>query len=85
MRSEQKDQEPRDIMSWLLKAKEDGDPCAPPGDQAIEEDARLLIIAGREVPLYYQSRALLTFRPVTRLLQQSPTRKYFQIRATVTS
>lgn len=46
-RASLKDQEPRDVMSWLLKAKEDGDPCAPPGDQAIEEDARLLIIAGR--------------------------------------
>ena len=30
-----------------LQEKDDGDPCAPPGDQAIEEDARLLIIAGR--------------------------------------
>ncbi|CAI6065999.1 unnamed protein product [Clonostachys chloroleuca] len=43
-----KDQEPRDIMTWLLKAKEQGDPCAPPGDLAIEEDARLLIIAGSD-------------------------------------
>ena len=43
------DQIPKDILSWLLKAKEDGDPCAPPGDQALEEDARLLIIAGRWV------------------------------------
>ncbi|GKU12713.1 unnamed protein product [Fusarium langsethiae] len=58
-----KDQEPRDIMSWLLKAKEDGDPCAPPGDQAVEEDARLLIIAGSDTvasaitnALYYLSK-----------------------------
>ena len=50
-RASLKDQEPRDVMSWLLKAKEDGDPSAPPGDQAIEEDARLLIIAGRYVAL----------------------------------
>lgn len=42
-----KNREPQDVMSWLLKAKEDGDPCAPPGDRALEEDARLLIIAGR--------------------------------------
>ncbi|OBS15711.1 hypothetical protein FPOA_13494 [Fusarium poae] len=43
-----KDQDPQDIMSWLVKAMEDGDPCAPPGDQAVEEDARLLIIAGSD-------------------------------------
>ncbi|KAM0293758.1 hypothetical protein ACHAPM_011480 [Fusarium culmorum] len=43
-----KDQDPRDIMSWLLKAKEDGKSCAPLGDQAMEEDARLLIIAGSD-------------------------------------
>lgn len=44
-----KDQEPRDIMGWLLKAMDDNDPCAPPGPLAVEEDARLLIIAGRLV------------------------------------
>lgn len=42
-----KDQEPRDIMGWLLKAMDENDPCAPPGPLAVEEDARLLIIAGR--------------------------------------
>ncbi|EGR44205.1 uncharacterized protein TRIREDRAFT_70842, partial [Trichoderma reesei QM6a] len=33
--------EPQDIMSWLLKA--------PPSKKAVEEDARLLLIAGRYV------------------------------------
>ncbi|GKU09605.1 unnamed protein product, partial [Fusarium langsethiae] len=47
-RASLKDQDPQDIMSWLVKAMEDGDPCAPPGDQAVEEDARLLIIAGSD-------------------------------------
>jgi cytochrome P450 len=43
-----KDQEPRDIMGWLLKAMDENDPCAPPGPLAVEEDARLLIIAGSD-------------------------------------
>lgn len=43
-----KDQTPRDIISWLLKAKEEGDNSAPPGELAIQEDARLLIIAGSD-------------------------------------
>lgn len=42
------DQDPRDIMSWLLKAEEEGDNSAPPGELAIQEDARLLIIAGSD-------------------------------------
>lgn len=42
-----KDQEPRDIISWLIKALNEGDSSAPPGEMAIQEDARLLIIAGR--------------------------------------
>ena len=41
-------QDPRDIMSWLLKAEEEGDNSAPPGEMAIQEDARLLIIAGSD-------------------------------------
>lgn len=42
-----KDSVPRDIMSWLLKAADEGDPSAPPTDRAFDEEARLLIIAGR--------------------------------------
>ncbi|KAL7811419.1 cytochrome P450 [Trichoderma gracile] len=43
-----KDQDPRDIISWLIKALNEGDPSAPPGEMAIQEDARLLIIAGSD-------------------------------------
>ena len=44
-----KEREPQDVMSWLLKAMNEKDPSAPPSEQAVEEDARLLIIAGRYV------------------------------------
>ncbi|CAG1974456.1 unnamed protein product [Fusarium graminearum] len=48
IRTSLKDQDPQDIMSYLLRAKEDGESCAPPGDKAMEEDARLVIIAGSD-------------------------------------
>ncbi|KAL6883208.1 cytochrome P450 [Trichoderma longibrachiatum] len=58
-----KDQDPRDIISWLIKALNEGDPSAPPGEMAIQEDARLLIIAGSDTTsaalanaLYYLAR-----------------------------
>ena len=44
-----KDQDPRDVMTWLLKAQDDGDNSAPPGEGAFQEDSRLMIIAGRYV------------------------------------
>lgn len=40
---------PKDVISWLLKVIEEKDPSAPPGDQALNEDGRLMIIAGRLV------------------------------------
>lgn len=36
-------------MSWLLKAMDNRDPAAPPSERAVQEDSRLLIIAGRYV------------------------------------
>ncbi|KAI3289225.1 hypothetical protein DTO002I6_6967 [Penicillium roqueforti] len=39
---------PKDVISWLLKAIEEKDPSAPPGDQALNEDGRLMIIAGSD-------------------------------------
>jgi hypothetical protein len=42
-----KDQDPRDVISWLLRAEEGNDRSAPPGEGAFQEDARLMIIAGR--------------------------------------
>ncbi|KAL4746149.1 hypothetical protein BDW72DRAFT_207594 [Aspergillus terricola var. indicus] len=39
---------PQDVISWLLKAAEEKDPSAPPGDQALNEDGRLMIITGSD-------------------------------------
>lgn len=39
--------DPKDVMSWLLKAQDETDHSAPPGDGAFQEDSRLMIIAGR--------------------------------------
>ncbi|KAI2613387.1 putative benzoate 4-monooxygenase cytochrome P450 [Hypoxylon sp. NC1633] len=43
-----KDQEPQDIMSWLLKAVVEKDSSASPTDKSLSGDARLLIVAGSE-------------------------------------
>lgn len=43
------DQAPQDVMSWLLKAEDENDRSAPPGEGAFQEDSRLMIIAGRQV------------------------------------
>lgn len=40
-------QEPRDVLSWLLLAKYEADESASKGRLALEDDARLLISAGR--------------------------------------
>ncbi|KAJ5815613.1 hypothetical protein N7474_007390 [Penicillium riverlandense] len=39
---------PTDLVSWLLKAKEANDRSAPPGDPALGEEGRLVIIAGSD-------------------------------------
>lgn len=39
--------EPRDIVSWLLKAVKDGDSSAPPTKEALADESRSVIIAGR--------------------------------------
>ncbi|OQU95023.1 hypothetical protein CLAIMM_01292 [Cladophialophora immunda] len=43
-----KDHEPRDVISWLIKAKYENDQSAPPSDFALSEDTRLIIIAGSD-------------------------------------
>ncbi|KAL7966625.1 cytochrome P450 [Trichoderma sp. SZMC 28014] len=43
-----KDRDPQDIISWLIKAFNEGNPSAPTGEMAMQEDARLLIIAGSD-------------------------------------
>ncbi|KAH0493464.1 hypothetical protein TgHK011_000132 [Trichoderma gracile] len=52
------EKEPRDIMSWLLKAMDEKDPSAPPSKQAVEEDARLLLIAGSDTSAGVLTNAL---------------------------
>jgi cytochrome P450 len=42
------DQDPRDIVSWFLKAADEGDPAAPHTESAWHEEARLMIIAGSD-------------------------------------
>ncbi|OJD30040.1 cytochrome p450 [Diplodia corticola] len=42
------DADPQDILSWLIKARFEHDKSAPPGEMALHEDARLLIIAGSD-------------------------------------
>lgn len=67
-----KDRDPRDVISWLIKAFSEGDSSAPPGEMAMQEDARLLIITGRYVrvvfylPFQYINKALW---PVIQLVQ----------------
>lgn len=39
----------QDVMSWLIKAQQEGDRSAPPTEFAIREDVRTLISAGRSV------------------------------------
>ncbi|KAL3476707.1 cytochrome P450 [Aspergillus californicus] len=39
---------PQDVVSWLLKAAEEEDQSAPPGEQALNEDGRLMIITGSD-------------------------------------
>jgi hypothetical protein len=45
------DAQPADVMSWLIRAEDQGDRSAPPGKGAMEEDSRLLIITGRYGPI----------------------------------
>ncbi|KAI1481739.1 cytochrome P450 [Daldinia eschscholtzii] len=42
------EKEPRDIMSWVIKAVMDNDVSAPPTESALREDARMFIVAGSE-------------------------------------
>lgn len=46
-RSWDKDEYPQDIISWLLKAVKDKDDSASPSPEALEDDTRVIIIAGR--------------------------------------
>lgn len=43
------EKQPQDVISWLLKAIKDGDASAAPSAEAMEDDTRVIIIAGRYV------------------------------------
>ncbi|KAI4599031.1 hypothetical protein KJ359_002448 [Pestalotiopsis sp. 9143b] len=43
-----KEQDPADIASWLLKAVQEKDVSAAPSPQAIDDDARLILLAGSD-------------------------------------
>ncbi|EKG16556.1 Cytochrome P450 [Macrophomina phaseolina MS6] len=51
-------QDPHDLISWLLKARHAGDRSAPPGKIALDEDARLIIIAGSDTTAAVLANAL---------------------------
>ncbi|KAL2815253.1 cytochrome P450 [Aspergillus cavernicola] len=60
---------PEDVISWLLKAADENDQSAPPGDQALNEDSRLLIITGSDTSsvamanaFYYLAKYPLTYK-----------------------
>ncbi|GFN18246.1 cytochrome P450 [Aspergillus tubingensis] len=40
--------EPKDIISWLIQGQENGDPGAPPTEQAIKDDAWFIMSAGSD-------------------------------------
>ncbi|KAL6854541.1 cytochrome P450 [Trichoderma novae-zelandiae] len=68
-----KEKEPQDVMSWLLKAMDDNDPSAPPGEQAVQEDARLLIIAGSDTSAGVLANAFYLLAGNPRCYQQLQT------------
>ncbi|UPL01945.1 hypothetical protein LCI18_012879 [Fusarium solani-melongenae] len=53
-----KDQDPRDVISWLLRAEDENDRSAPPGEGAFQEDSRLMIIAGSDTTAVALTNAL---------------------------
>ncbi|KAF2142309.1 uncharacterized protein K452DRAFT_226565 [Aplosporella prunicola CBS 121167] len=66
---------PSDLISWLLKARYEGDQSAPPGKGALHEDARLIIIAGSDTTaaalattLYYLATTPRVFKKLQRQL-----------------
>ncbi|KAK8047912.1 hypothetical protein PG996_015976 [Apiospora saccharicola] len=74
-KAEGREQEPRDVMSWLIKAHQDGDRSAPPTESAIREDARTLISAGSDTValaftnfLYFMAKSPSIYEKLQRLL-----------------
>lgn len=72
-----KDADPQDILSYLIKARFENDKSAPPGEFALHEDARLLIIAGRCVMAINILWHLLTINSDTTANALSNTLNFF--------
>ncbi|KAJ4350581.1 hypothetical protein N0V95_004632 [Ascochyta clinopodiicola] len=72
-----KEEYPQDIISWLLKAVKDKDVSASPSPEALEDDTRVVIIAGSETTattlagaLYYLAKCPEKQRKLQSLLDQ---------------
>ncbi|KAI9878167.1 MAG: hypothetical protein M1830_001736 [Pleopsidium flavum] len=72
------DQTPQDIVSWLLKAFKERDQSAPPSEAALDEDGRVIIIAGSDSiantttnALYFLTKHPATFRELQSLVDQA--------------
>lgn len=35
------------MITWLIKAENEGDGSAPPSEEALQQDSRALVVAGR--------------------------------------
>ncbi|EHK20796.1 uncharacterized protein TRIVIDRAFT_59079 [Trichoderma virens Gv29-8] len=65
------DQDPRDIISWLLKALNEGDPSAPPGEIAIQEDAPIPLASLFQMrKLYYLASNPNSYRRLQAVIHQ---------------
>lgn len=61
-----KDEYPKDIISWLIQAKEMGDPGAAPSEIALQDDAWTLVVAGRCIHhIHISSRHILMYHSDT--------------------
>ncbi|KAJ4328936.1 hypothetical protein N0V84_000505 [Fusarium piperis] len=60
------DQGPRDVISWLLRAEDENDRSAPPGEGAFQEDSRLMIVAGR---LFFLTKYPTCYRKLQEAVQ----------------
>ncbi|KAF1352739.1 cytochrome P450 [Lizonia empirigonia] len=68
---------PQDIISWLLKAVKDKDVSASPSPEALEDDTRVVIIAGRQPlttlagALYYLAKCPQKQKKLQSMLDQT--------------